>query len=1043
MSKKFVVLALTGMLALAACSQGGGTTPTPNPTPNPAPGPNPNPNPTPTPTPVNSGISITSPLANSTVGNLVTIQYTTNGVVTNVQCGVQGGTLTPSGSSGTSGSCAVDLTGRANGPVTLVVSGKDADGNAVQSTVTVNLNNSGVGSTTSGVTFSPIMTVNPTTGFVDYSAYRDGGARLLPQQIEPPASGSTATLTSVYYLKGRVTLGFVPVANATRVEAYVSTTDTGPAVNYLYDGALNGTYVFDTTQLNGYQSRVLYLVTRTYFANGTSTTSAVPFVVDNTGPQAASPDFRSTGGANDRLLRDYGAPNANFARGSVDLFITNPNLTDLVLNPASGQNYPAGVDSVEYYFVPVTQLGKIPTVQGQARVDAIRANASSTITPKLPVVESAGPNRDYKVSFDSAQAPAGAYDGSYVVFAVDTDQLGNDTASTNYQNLAFDNVGPTVSTVQLLDSSPLPFPSADPAKYISDYFTVSGTISDALVGLAPGTVGGSTTVSFNFCGRFTDVPASFTPADSGSGYADITINSYPLDSNVVVPSDGQCAVTVSATDALGNTPAGNGAQTVTFDNTDPQADIQTPAQGQTFVAGTSVNFDNTVSDGTSGINDVFTKTYWNDYLTPTDLTSEDDTTARSRENGFVGAPVEFRTDPQRAGATSGTWTAVYPGQPANGAVGGNIPRGVKLGLLVVDKAGNATIQQRLVRTVLPNTLGVNSNLANQGDLLANYALPKLGDFDVYQRNTAPAYTPVPQTDAAHVQLVGAPATTTAFNPTLDFVGDMLKAGTFGRSGSNYAQLANLNYYRELLPAAWGQIQNYQTNASTIIFGGDPTLSVRAGSDLATRRAVWGQLTDGTTVSGTATSGAPITAPWFLIADTNSQTEFYRSISALIGTAGTGVAIGDNAFAGSDAIAALALDSSGQYSAVAEGLGVITSVNQTPASVLSATYPAGTSTVNGLQFVVTNSQPGNLNYSAAGLPNTYRLEARVGGSGAFTGLTDVTATVDGSPTDTIPSGIHQVKLDYTTSATKYTDFRFVSVNNAGQQFVGQIFNLNIQ
>ena len=963
--------------------------------------------------PSNGAITITSPANGATLTGNAAVSFTTTGTVTNISCGVQGGTFTAANNIGSNGgACAIDLSAVPNGPVTLVVKGTQ-NGAEVSSTVSVNV--ARVVSPNASPSFGPIETVDA-SGRVNFDNFRTGGVRLLAQENIPSGlPNQPAGTGTLLYVKGKIKITYAAPAGTTRVDSWISGTIDGSKAGALFnvfDGAAGTVVDFDTTGLNGVQSKVLYLVTRTYNAAG-NTTSSVPFVVDNTGPQASDPDFEAANTSNpaqiNRLLRDYGGRNRNFARGQVELFTSNANLSDLVYNPASGQILPAGVDNITYYFVPASQVAQITTITGQQRVlDIRRLAAFGTAT-----VESAGQKRDYRTLIDSTD---GSKDGGYAIFSIAIDQIGNETASTTYENLTLDNIGPSAQNVSLYDSSPLPFPSADPRRYISDWFRITGCITYAGVGFASDITPGfdsTSNAALSFCGR------SYAISSLGGTYSQGTISfsDQELDSNVVVPSDGECEVTFNAPDALGNVSKFTG-QKVIFDNTDPVADIQNPAEGAVVNAGSTVPFNTNASDVTSGINPDYTKTFWNDYVFGQ--------TGRTRPQ-YIGAPVEFRTDPinsvSNGAITSinGGFTAVYPGQLGTA----NDPRPLGLNVLVVDKAGNATVKNRRLTSTLVNP----------------FALPSLGDFANYPRNTPPTYLPVPVSDAQHIQLA---TIFPVFNTTEDFNIEIKVPGTSGRTGDRL--IKTVDFFRQLDVASWNDIVKWQTTAydngglvKGFAQGNDPTLLVRAGSDLQDRRIPFGQLTarpNGANDGEAQTRGV---APWFLAGDTVTSSDYYRTTTALRGA---------NAFAGASALAGVVTDTSGMYAAAANLTQVITVQNSTIQSVLDQSYTTG-STVDRFQFIV--STPISLVPSRAPNVNgTYYLQGRTTGGtfetiddsasrGTVVYTSDTSSESNGGLADLNP-GVNQVQAKYTFGTKKYNEFRLVTY--AGIEFAGQIFPVKV-
>ncbi|SMB90464.1 hypothetical protein [Deinococcus hopiensis] len=923
---------------------------------------NPNPN------PGNTGatIAITSPANGDApaAGNTL-VKFNTTGALTNITCSVNGGAAVNATVGSTGGFCVLPLTA---GPATITVSGTDSNGKTVSSNVVVTV--PATGGSTVNITpgFNPgqqITAVN--NGSVNYAdpAFANGAWRIIPQQID--ATG----ITPVYYVRGTVGIDVGP-STATRVELFVSNTSNGPARFYLYDGAPKANAVqFDSNVLNGDQGLVRYLVTRTYLAGQPVQTSSFPFIVDNTAPQPADPELDSAGGTNDRFIADLrGVKDLNFARGTVINYLSNTDLRD-----REGP-LPSGIDRVTYYYVPATNNSKIPALPNSLnRVAAIKANATKT-----RVAEDAGANGKYQVSYDSV-AEKEAEGATYYIYAVITDQLGNEVDSTYFQKISFDNVAPRVGA-GLRDTSALPFASCDPQQYISDWFAFSQTASDGGVGFVAASEGSSVNNSVS-------LDAIAVPLTGVVGLNGIvsTINGVggEYDSNLI--ADGRYQVNARVADLLGNTVDPKDLQQVTIDNTDPAVNFVSPAPGELVASGTQVRANTQLTETGAGIDPSRTVLMWNDFTDP----------SRTRTNGYVGGPVEF------AKGNNALWRALAPNDTT-----GN----VHLQQLAVDCAGNASIGTRTVQ-VKP-TAQVNSA-----------HLPTFGKWDVYQYEATPNYTQPVQAilhrfngDDNFIDLTGSAQGL--------FTADVALPNTTTRAGSG-SQIDEVNFYRKISNTSWDQIVAYLTGQfpdgttnATINYAAmtlDPSIR-RQGQRLANERQLqWVGITDETFLQ----SGADTATPLLNIVPTQTSSNFYRMTANY-----------KNLEHGVSGIYSIVTDTFGMYSYTADFESSYSVRNTTAASTLAATFAAGD--VVNLDFAFGSKQ--DLIAKAAGAG--YHLQGSVDG----VNFVDLDALTTWTPAN-VAAGTSTLRVSYSVpAAPKYRTFR-VRLSSGVDVFYSDAFTLNIQ
>ena len=995
-------------------------------------------------------INVTSPANGATVDPAATqVAFNTSAALNNVKCTVDGVDVTAT-VSGNAGVCTVNLTGK-TGLVAIKVSGTDANGKTAVGGTNVNIK------TTPAVTItSPFKAdqeiVPDASGKVNYddAKFTNGAWRVLPQQID------STSFKPVIYVRDVVGIDTTLPAGATRQEIWVSTTSDGPARLYLYDSQTGGTNAANVTLDSNLldQGVLMYIVKRVYTASG-STTTSYPFIVDNSPTQSADPAI-SKGAVNSNLITNLGGTrDNNWARGTLNIYTSNTDLADKL------GALPSGLDKITYYFVPAVDNNKITALPQssdpqnpdvlQSRIAAIKKYAT-----KKRVSEDKSSTGKWQTSYDSvAEGDTNPAGNIYYIYAVTTDQIGNEIDSTLFQKITFDNVGPSGAS-GLKDVSELPFASCDANKYISDWFQFSGSISDGGVGFGQNP-GANASINLGTL----NIPLNW---DGAKGL----YNSAIFDSNRI--ADGTYTTTTNLTDLLGN-PGTFTNSTVIIDNTDPAVNWVSPAAGQLITSGTNVQVSTNIdTDSGAPLDTTRTRLFWNDYRPGTyrpgtyaggTYPVEQANSTRTRALGYVGAPVEFangKTTISSRGSRA-TWTALSPN--AQQLVNPALPEAnhnMNLVQLAVDCAGNASIATRTVNvnpnpTIKPAPLATQPGNPNLVDGMWHQDnLPTFGRWDVYANNQNPIYnTPVQQTlhRFSGTDSIYDISTASSQNPDGLFTADIAVNGTSSRAGSG-AAIDEVNFYRQLDQNSWRQIVAWQTGKNldgspiaiqpgspsldsnyfytTTGLRVDPTLYHNSGygkedaaqkSTLAAERGVeWlGQVdistfTDpvlGAGGEGGVSSG--FAAPWFNIEKTATSSAFYRLTANF-----------KSQEHGASGLGAVVTDTLGLYSYTADRELSFTARNSTPADVLSKAHTAATSIP--LQFTIGSWEK----LTADAATNGYVLQGLVPGT-ANTWV-DITATsynpVTWSPTSvaagtSVISAVYKVNL-LTPSAQRYTQFR---------------------
>lgn len=736
-----------------------------------------------------------------------------------------------------------------NGATTLKVTATDSNGASTSNQINLTINRGN----TAAISAGPELQLDNEGRVV---LGQNNGVRTLQQNIQ----GSSA---DILYAKGTIDIGATPnVRNGqtvTRVEFWVAETPSSPAFDYIGDD-LTAPYSvsYDTKRVGTREGLLLYIVVRVTLGNGTNYTSAMPFVVDFTGPESPDQILQgATGAPNTNFLLNVcsdatpGLPDNNWARGVVRHRLSNTDLEDQPLPPGK---LPAGVEAVTYYYLPRSLEGSVPIPGSPARAAFIRTNQVEAFR-----VQFSGGTSDYRVDIDSKAEIA---DGAYTIYTVMHDQLANETASNFGFRLSIDNTAPVAVGVAT-DTSPLPFPAQ--AGFISDYYDLTAVGVDAGVGFNNIFVG---QVEF---GNGADQIISLGCGPTTNGRVSTNVGTgITFDSNKDA-ADGPTPIIISISDILGNKLVQFNAGTVTVDNSDPEVEFVSPLPGQNFVAGTDVDVQVNTADATSGVNT--TLLLWNDFVPNWDGGE------RIRTNGFIAAPVQFAT------GNFAKWVALYP----RGTGVNNDPiEPMRLHSITIDNAGNVRLAGRQV-DIAENPTAVS--------------LPQVGNFDAYRVGVAPNYrahtvggwgrfqggnglNPDAVT-AVGIGTGGSAAAATQYNVDLSTLGTTGDVVTAIRQGAlerwqNDADQATTNT-RSILD--WLLDVNGPGNYVGP-FWGDPSLEydgtlfprrtgIEGWADVSqdSQLAIGGLDEDG--------SGAVETAPWFIYANTSTSAGLHRSQASLL------------------------------------------------------------------------------------------------------------------------------------------------------------------
>jgi len=367
--------------------------------------------------------------------------------------------------------------------------------------------------------------------------------------------------------------------NPTRIEIFRGTTveDTS---NRLYDGppGPGATAVVNTAGLP--QGNRFFFIARVYFDRnvpGTdpprnNITVARAFVPDNVGPQL--PDIVPIS----QLPPARTAVRGNWVRGTFTQLLEN--LGSLVDNPV-GTPFPAsGIRSVIYYAdrTPFDGVFNRDIVLGEAQASP------------------------YSLTINTAERLP---DGTYLVFAVAVDQLGNESpiGAVSAYILNVDNTPPAL-TVTATDRAPRDvgtncagggFVDIFPARpgFVSGCAAVNLVGRDTGVGLVPST----TTFSVNFDGGVPTAPIGpFAGANPNDPYRQGPINvNYDA-------AQGSRTIQVSLADELGN--LARAQATFTVDNNRPTQPVFTSPAPGVYDAWSVVSLGAQATDPSTGVEEI-------------------------------------------------------------------------------------------------------------------------------------------------------------------------------------------------------------------------------------------------------------------------------------------------------------------------------------------------------------------------------------------------------------------------------------------------------
>lgn len=680
-----------------------------------------------TPNPTGAAIAITSPTTGASfrVGETVRVTFNRTGTVTDITCKVGDGTAVTANVATSTGFCDVAVT--TAGATNITVTGKDSTGATVSNSISV----SATAPAANPIGFSSDQYLNPSDRNlvgedVVNGKYtnQESGWRVLGQVVTTPTNPDP---TQDVYVKGKnLNVTFTVPGGATgSIEAfYTRTTGTNVPTNDSIQAAdkigyvANGTSLtvkVDTTRFSEFEGVRQWIVFR---VNGT-TIYTQPVVTDNTAPQAAQPQFERANNANSNVITLPSDSSIRAARGQIEIYTTNRSLQDQPFGQAPAgspfaQRRPAGLESITYYVIPEATARTLTDADATRRAADIQnlGTAMTATTPRFATSEGGADTSDYRATFDSTKVA----DGTYRIYAITRDLVGNQVASSTFQRVFFDNTGPSAAGVTLCDASPLPFISTEPCRYISDVAVLNiGGFADAGVGLDTGTYNvnlGGFPLIYN--GVFSNVLT-----DIGGGL-------YFIDTNKL--ADGEQAFNFNGvTDYLGNPISAEelarlNANKITIDNTDPTLEINRP-NGSQFRSGEEISVDIKATDRTSGVYQNLA--FWDDSF----IGGGDVATLVSANQ--VMHPVELGRVTAPTPTTFLAEVTNNPRMTAPYVVGGPRIQQYMTTAIATDKAGNATM-----RTVPVNILNKYDNAGVTGTL----AVPQLGRYDGHRQSEVAAFT---------------------------------------------------------------------------------------------------------------------------------------------------------------------------------------------------------------------------------------------------------------------------------------------------------------
>ncbi len=514
-------------------------------------------------------------------------------------------------------------------------------------------------------------------------------------QLEPQGANSNLVVLQqniagntidVPYVRGNIQARVVVDGRGltpNRVEIFRGRTEADTSTR-LYDGDPNGAQVVDNTAVLP-QGEVFFYIARVYFDQpipGTNppqnnlTVSQI-FVPDNLPPQLA--DIVEVS----KLSPASTAAKGNWVNGTFTQQLEN--LNSLVDNPTGTPAPASGVRAIRYF--------------------ADRTPFDGTFDRDILLGEVL--TSPYSIQVNTNQSLP---DGTYRIFAVAVDQLGNEsTGPLSAYILNVDNTPPTV-TLDARDRGPRDvgtncggggsvdlFP-AD-AGFISGCAVVTTRARDNGVGFVAGTtrlvvsLGGGAPVTF---------PTSIVAGGRDTGLVNGTVNYDPV--------NGPVTLTATISDELGN--QGQATFQITVDNNRPQAPVITSPSAGTYNAWSQVSFGANGSDAQSQVRELRL------FFASRAAAAAGVNVPVWNANGAQPGLVELARIPGASGAVN-----VRLPDPTNETTG-LANSSLDLIALAVDQAGNARASFRSlsIRHVAVQNNGVNNPGDNSGNNGANFEL---------------------------------------------------------------------------------------------------------------------------------------------------------------------------------------------------------------------------------------------------------------------------------------------------------------------------------
>ena len=514
-------------------------------------------------------------------------------------------------------------------------------------------------------------------------------------QLEPQGANSNLVVLQqniagntldVPYVRGNIQARVVVDGRGltpNRVEIFRGRTEADTSTR-LYDGDPSGAQVVDNTAVLA-QGEVFFYIARVYFDQpipGTdppqnNLTVAQIFVPDNLPPQLA--DIVEVS----KLSPASTAAKGNWVNGTFTQQLEN--LNSLVDNPTGTAAPASGVRAIRYF------ADRTP-FDGNFDRDILLGEVLTT---------------PYSLQVDTNQSLP---DGTYRIFAVAVDQLGNEsTGPLSAYILNVDNTPPAV-TLNARDRGPGDvgtvcagggnvdlFP-ADPG-FISGCAVVTTRARDNGVGFVAGTtqlvvsLGGGAPVTF---------PTPIVAGPNDTGVVNGTVNYDPV--------NGPVTLVATISDELGN--QGQATFQATVDNNRPQSPVITSPSAGTYDAWSQVSFGANASDAQSSVREL--RLFFASSAVPGSGVAAPVWNA----NGALPGLVELARIPGPSGAVN-----VRLPDPTNEAAG-SPSRSLDLIALAVDQGGNARASFRSlsIRHVAALSNGVNNLGDNAGNDNDNFEL---------------------------------------------------------------------------------------------------------------------------------------------------------------------------------------------------------------------------------------------------------------------------------------------------------------------------------